>query len=120
MPEEERKTFCGGGAPTGVELPEVLASEAGAAYGSALLKNHCWNGGENPDTFVLKELFARIKSKELLLPWYGVEIELDYNKMGALGYSVGGHMVSRFVNSFPLMTFKAADGTPTPFPVVKA
>ena len=64
-----------------------------------------------------QELFATIKNEELLKEYFNGDknrFQLDYNRMGLLGYSVGGHVVSRYVNSFPKMTTGAPYHYPYP------
>lgn len=62
-----------------------------------IINNLCWNNGDNPDVNIFNKLFDDLKT--------GVyPFDVDYNNMGVFGYSVGGQMISRIINSFPTMT----------------
>lgn len=53
-----------------------------------------WNDGQNFLNNYLKELMDYINNND----------ELDYNRCGLMGYSLGAQMVSRLYNEFPSMT----------------
>eukprot|EP00929_Paragymnodinium_shiwhaense_P035194 TRINITY_DN19034_c0_g1_i1.p1 TRINITY_DN19034_c0_g1~~TRINITY_DN19034_c0_g1_i1.p1 ORF type:complete len:480 (+),score=69.32 TRINITY_DN19034_c0_g1_i1:198-1637(+) len=71
----------------------------------------CWNHGDSPDANFLRVLFDEIYHNTLI-----PDIELDYNRMGLVGYSVGAQMVSRSINNFPTLVTTSG----VPFPAIQA
>lgn len=67
------------------EKPKDLSSVDSTLY---------WNNGQNFLNNYLKELMDYIYNND----------ELDYNRCGLMGYSLGAQMVSRLYNEFPSMT----------------
>lgn len=75
------------------EKPQDLSSIDSTLY---------WNNGQNFLNNYLKELMDFIY----------INPELDYNRCGLMGYSLGAQMVSRLYNEFPTLYTKSN----TPFP----
>lgn len=63
--------------------------------------NLCWNNGYNPDNLIFQQLFDKLKEGK-------PPFDVDYNKMGVFGYSVGAQFVSRMFNEFPTTSTSAA------------
>lgn len=82
--------------------------------------NLCWNGGDNPDARYLNALFGLIEGDTLFENGYDLipadpvlgslpsgadsfpklDISLNHDSCGLIGYSVGAQMVSRAINDF--------------------
>lgn len=74
---------------------------------ATLVNNICFNNGDNPDFNILGMIFDDIIQKgNLHLS------DINYDKIGLWGYSVGAQMVSRCIQSFPDM--KTPSGSPYP------
>ncbi len=79
--------------------------------------SQCWNRGDNPDAIALRDLFSQLYAKNLIASQRSGKVQLDWNKLGVSGYSVGAQMVSRMINSFPKMT-ATVDNRKVPFPKI--
>jgi len=66
--------------------------------------NGCWNDGKNPDVGYFKVLFDQIQDQ---FP------QLNYNRFGIYGVSVGSQMVSRSINNFWKLKTKKKRTFPT-------
>jgi hypothetical protein len=70
----------------------------------------CWIKN-NPDKLYLESLFDEIYNNNFPYPLKNV-LNIDYNMLTLLGYSVGTGAVSRYFNEFPVM--KTISGKPLP------
>ena len=74
-----------------------------------IIKNICYNDGDNPDFEIFNLIFDDIHDKRKYLD------DIDYSRIGLWGYSVGAQMVSRCIQSFPGKKTKKEN----PYPAVK-
>jgi len=82
-----------------VNISELLPdTEFWSECTSDKVNDACWNNGKNPDADAMKVLFEKIH-KNNLIP----DINFNYNRMAALGYSTGAQQISRMINNFPFM-----------------
>lgn len=72
----------------------------------------CWADGANPDAQYLRIIF-----EELLAGVLFPGVDLDFSRMGMMGFSVGAHMVSRSINEYPTLRTTLSM---KPFPAIKA
>ena len=79
--------------------------------------SQCWNRGDNPDAAALRDLFSQLYARNLITSQKSGKVQLNWNKLGLSGYSVGAQMVSRMINSFPQM-MATVNNRQVPFPKI--
>jgi len=78
-----------------------------------------WNNEDNSDARYLKELFKNLYCNNFV-DENCHKLNIDYDNMSVLGYSVGAQMVSRVYNNFPTMKTNAdSSGQLFNFPKIK-
>ena len=81
-----------------------------------IIKNICWNNGDNPDIPYHDTFLKDFKNQTEIFK------DLHYDNVGLFGYSGPGHLVSRYINEFPNLTFnndKDKDGNTINVPYPK-
>mgnify|MGYP003705855709 CR=1 FL=1 len=78
-----------------------------------------WNDGNNSDAKYMKSLFKNLYCNNFV-DKNGAQLNINYENMAILGYSVGAQMVSRIYNNFPSMrTDPDSSGQTFKFPTFK-